>query len=77
MGLLALRQHRGQAVAWQAGQPREPRVYSDMLLTVNLGQSILHLYHDEMKNIRSNITPEGKGVYLPVYPELSPNTDSI
>ena len=22
-------------------------------------------------------TPEGKGVYLIVYPELSPNTDSI
>ena len=47
---------------------------------------------DERRDIRSNIplrlkeflrrakpegTPEGEGVYLTVYPESSPNTDSI
>ena len=55
------------------------------------GVGILYPYEDERRNIRSNIplrlkefprakpegTPEGKGVYLTVYPESSPNTDSI
>ena len=51
----------------------------------------LYPYFDERRDIRSNIPlrlkefprskpkgpPEGKGVYLTVYPESSPNTDSI
>ena len=53
--------------------------------------SVLYPYKDERRDIRSNIplrlkefprakpggTPEGKGVYLTVYPESSPNTDII
>ena len=54
---------------------------------------LLYPYWDERRDIRSNIplrlkefpsaksegTPEGKveGVYLTVYPESSPNTDSV
>ena len=52
---------------------------------------VLYLYKDETRDIRSNIalslkefprakpegTPEGKGLYLTVYPESSPNTDTI
>ena len=52
---------------------------------------LLYPYEDERRDIRSNIplcikefprakpegTPEGGGVYLTVYPELSPNTDII
>ena len=52
---------------------------------------ILYPYKDEMRDIRSNITlclkefprakpketPEGKGLYLTVYPESRPNTDII
>ena len=52
---------------------------------------ILYLYEDETRNILSNIalrlrefprakpegTPKGGGLYLTVYPELSPNTGSI
>ena len=47
---------------------------------------LLYPYSDERRDIRSNIplpranlegTPEGKGVYLTVYPKLSPNTDSM
>ena len=52
---------------------------------------ILYLYWDERRDIQSNIplclkefprgkpkgTPEGEGVYLTVYPESSPNKDSI
>ena len=52
---------------------------------------ILYPYFYETRDIRSNIplrlkefprakpkgTPEGGGVYLTVYPESSPNTDSI
>ena len=52
---------------------------------------ILYPYQDETRDIRSNITlrlkefprakpagtPEGEGVYLTVYTELSPSTDSI
>ena len=52
---------------------------------------VLYPYEDETWDIQSNIalrlrkfprakpegTPEGEGVYLTVYPESSPNTDSI
>ena len=52
---------------------------------------LLYPYKDKRRDIRSNIplclkefprakpkgTPEDKGIYLTVYPELSPNTDSI
>ena len=42
---------------------------------------ILYTYYDEMRDIppmaKPEGTPEGKGVYLTVYPELSPHTDSI
>ena len=52
---------------------------------------LLYPYQGKRRNIRSNIplclkefpkaklegTPESKGVYLTVYPESSPNTDSI
>ena len=51
----------------------------------------MYPYWDERRDIRSNIplclkevlrvkpvgTPESEGVYLTVYPESSPNTDSI
>ena len=53
--------------------------------------TVLYPYWDERRDIRSNIplrlkgfprakpegTPEGEWVYLTVYPESSPNTDSI
>ena len=45
---------------------------------------ILYPYKYETRDIRSNIprakpegTPEGKGVYLTVYPEVSPNTERV
>ena len=52
---------------------------------------ILYPYQEKTRDIRSNITlclkefprakpketPEGKGLYLTVYPESSPNTDII
>ena len=31
----------------------------------------------EFRRAKPEETPEGEGVYLTVYPELSPNTDSI
>ena len=51
----------------------------------------MYPYEDETRDIQSNITlflkefprakpdgtPEGKGLYLTVYPESSPNTDII
>ena len=61
------------------------------LCSVQGVQCILCSYLDETRDIRSNITlcpkefprakpkgtPEGKGLYLTVYPESSPNTDII
>ena len=52
---------------------------------------LLYPYEDKVRDIRSNITlylkefptakpegtPERKGLYFIVYPELSPNTDII
>ena len=47
---------------------------------------ILYTYKNERRNMRSNIplcmkefpgTPEGKEIYFTVYPDSSPNTDSL
>ena len=72
-------------------QYRNITVYFIPVWRYNCIPAVLYPYQDETRDIRSNIplslkefprtkpegTPEGKGVYLTLCPELSPNTDSI
>ena len=52
-------------------------IYCVRIRTIRDLRSNIPLCPKEFRRAKSEGTPEGKGVYLTVYPKSSPNTDSI